>query len=84
MRDSISNTAEYGDYITGPKVITEDTKEAMRKVLSDIQEGVFAKNFILETKSGYPYMNAKRKLSAAHGVEKVGAELRNMMSWIKK
>lgn len=84
MRDSISNTAEYGDYITGPKIITEDTKKTMKKVLLDIQEGVFAKDFILENKAGNPFMKAKRKLEGSHGVEVVGGELRKMMSWIKK
>ena len=84
MRDSISNTAEYGDYITGAKIITDETKKAMKGVLKDIQDGVFAKNFILETKAGMPSMHAIRKNEAAHEVEKVGGELRNMMSWIKK
>lgn len=84
MRDSISNTAEYGDYITGTKIITEESKKAMKNVLKDIQEGTFAKNFILENKAGYPYMHSKRKIESEHQVEKVGSELRNMMSWIKK
>ena len=84
MRNFISNTAEYGDYVTGPKVITEDTKKAMKQVLKDIQEGVFAKNFILENKAGFPFMKAKRKLESKHQFEVVGEELRSMMSWIKK
>jgi ketol-acid reductoisomerase len=84
MRDSISNTAEYGDYITGPKVITPKTKEVMKEVLKDIEEGTFAKNFIEETKTGYPLMTKARKNGAEHQVEKVGAELRKMMSWIGK
>lgn len=84
MRDSISNTAEYGDYITGPKVITEESRKAMKEVLKDIQEGKFAKDFILETQAGMPYMHAKRKRGTEHQIEKVGNELRNMMSWIKK
>lgn len=84
MRDSISNTAEYGDYITGPKVITPKTKEVMKEVLKDIEEGTFAKNFIEESKTGYPFMTKARKNGAEHQVEKVGAELRKMMSWIGK
>ena len=84
MRYSISNTAEYGDYITGPKIITEDTKNAMRQVLKDIQEGVFAPNWLLENQIGCPNFNAKRRMEADHQLEKVGAELRNMMSWTKK
>lgn len=84
MRYSISNTAEYGDYITGPKIITEDTKNAMRKVLTDIQDGTFARNWLLENQIGCTNFNAKRRIEAAHPLEKVGAELRNMMSWTKK
>lgn len=84
MRDSISNTAEYGDYITGPKVITEESRKAMKEVLKDIQEGKFARDFILETQSGMPFMHAKRKRGEAHQIEKVGNDLRSMMSWIKK
>jgi len=84
MRYSISNTAEYGDYVTGPKIITEDTKNAMRQVLKDIQEGVFARNWLLENQVGCPNFNAKRKKESEHQLESVGAELRNMMSWTKK
>lgn len=84
MRDSISNTAEYGDYITGPKIITSKSKEAMKEVLKDIEEGTFAKNFINETKTGYPFMTKARNNGTEHQVEKVGAELRKMMSWIGK
>jgi ketol-acid reductoisomerase len=84
MRYSISNTAEYGDYVTGPKIITEDTRNAMRKVLSDIQDGTFARNWLLENQIGCPNFNAKRRIEAEHPLEKVGAELRNMMSWTKK
>ena len=84
MRDSISNTAEYGDYVVGSRVITEETKKEMKKVLSEIQDGTFAKNFILERQAGMPYMHAKRKQSENHQVETVGGELRGMMSWIKK
>ncbi len=84
MRDSISNTAEYGDYITGPKVITDESRQAMKEVLKDIQEGKFARDFILETQAGMPFMHAKRTRGTAHQIEKVGNELRSMMSWIKK
>lgn len=84
MRDSISNTAEYGDYITGPKVITKETKEAMRQVLKDIQEGKFARDFILENQSGMPFMHAKRNREAQHPVEVVGEKLRSMMDFGKK
>ena len=81
MRYSISDTAEYGDYVTGSKIITEDTKEAMREVLRDIQEGTFAKNWLLENKCGRPYFNAKRRIESVQQLEKVGAELRKMMTW---
>lgn len=81
MRYSISNTAEYGDYITGPKIITEDSKNAMREVLKDIQDGVFARNWLLENQVGCPNFNAKRKNEAEHPAEKVGKELRKMFTW---
>jgi ketol-acid reductoisomerase len=84
MRYSISDTAEYGDYITGSKIVTEDTKKAMRDVLSDIQDGTFARNWILENQANRPYFNAVRRIETETQVEKVGAELRTMMSWIKK
>ena len=81
MRYSISNTAEYGDYITGPKIITEDTKKAMKKVLTDIQDGTFAKNWLLENQAGCPSFRAMRRNQAQHQAEKVGAELRKLYSW---
>ncbi|MCR5624767.1 MAG: ketol-acid reductoisomerase [Lachnospiraceae bacterium] len=83
MRYSISNTAEYGDYITGPKIITEDTKKAMKKVLSDIQDGTFAKDFLLDMSAagGQAHFKALRKLAAEHEVEKVGADIRKLYSW---
>jgi ketol-acid reductoisomerase len=84
MRYSISNTAEYGDYITGPKIITEDTKNAMRQVLKDIQEGVFARNWLLENQIGCTNFLAKRRQESEHQLEKVGTELRKMMSWTNK
>lgn len=82
MRYSISNTAEYGDMVSGPRVINEESKKAMKQILKDIQEGRFAKDFILERKAGYARMNAERKNLAAHQVEIVGARLRAMMPWI--
>ena len=84
MRDSISNTAEYGDYVTGPRIITADTKKAMKAVLSDIQQGKFARDFILENQSGRAFLTATRRNEANHPVEVVGAQLREMMHWIKK
>ena len=83
MRYSISNTAEYGDYVTGPKIITEDTKKAMKKVLSDIQDGTFAKEFLLDMSEagGQVHFNAMRKLHAEHQSEVVGAEIRTLSSW---
>ncbi|MDE7284323.1 MAG: ketol-acid reductoisomerase, partial [Lachnospiraceae bacterium] len=82
MRYSVSNTAEYGDYITGSKIITEDTKKAMKQVLSDIQDGTFAKDFLLEMSAGgQVHFNALRKLSAEHQSEVIGAEVRKLYSW---
>lgn len=81
MRYSISNTAEYGDYITGPKIITEDSKNAMRGILKDIQDGVFARNWLLENQIGCTNFKAKRKNEAEHPAEKVGKELRKMFTW---
>ena len=81
MRYSISNTAEYGDYITGPKIITDDTKKAMKKILSDIQDGTFAKDWMLENQIGAPHFNAMRKREAEHPLETVGKELRKLYSW---
>jgi ketol-acid reductoisomerase len=83
MRYSISNTAEYGDYITGPKIVTEDTKKAMKKVLSDIQDGTFAKEFLLDMSEagGQVHFKAMRKLAAEHPSEIVGADIRKLYSW---
>lgn len=83
MRYSISNTAEYGDYITGPKIITEDTKKAMKKILSDIQDGTFAKDFLLDMSEagGQVHFKAMRKLAAEHPSEVVGEEIRKLYSW---
>ena len=83
MRYSISNTAEYGDYITGPKIITEDTKKAMKQILTDIQDGTFAKDFLLDMSNAgrQVHFKAMRKLAAEHPSEKVGAEIRKLYSW---
>lgn len=83
MRYSISNTAEYGDYITGPKIITEDTKKAMKQVLKDIQDGSFAKEFLLDMSDagGQAHFRAMRKIAAEHSSEKVGEEIRKLYSW---
>ncbi|MFI2856417.1 ketol-acid reductoisomerase [Paenibacillus sp. JSM ZJ436] len=84
MRDSISNTAEYGDYVTGPRIVTDETKKAMKEVLSDIQQGKFARDFILENQSNRAFLTATRRNESEHPVEVVGAQLREMMHWIKK
>ena len=83
MRYSISNTAEYGDYITGPKIITEETKKSMKKILSDIQDGTFAKDFLLDmSDAGKPvHFNAMRKLAAEHPAEVFGEDIRKLYSW---
>lgn len=81
MRYSISNTAEYGDYITGPKIVTDETKKAMKKVLTDIQDGTFAKNWMLENQVGAPQFNAMRKRAILHPSEEIGKELRKLYSW---
>ncbi|WP_380786761.1 ketol-acid reductoisomerase [Sphingomonas sp. R86521] len=84
MRYSISNTAEYGDITTGPRIITDETKAEMKRVLADIQSGRFVKNFILDNRAGQPELKAARKQALAHPIEKTGAELRAMMPWIGK
>ncbi len=82
MFDSISNTAEYGAYVTGPRVITEETREEMAKILWEIQNGTFARNWILENKAGQASFKATRRINAEHLVEDVGGELREMFAWI--
>lgn len=82
MRYSISNTAEYGDYVSGPRVINEQSKQAMKDILTEIQNGKFAKDFILERKAGYVRMNAERNISQASLLNKTGEKLRAMMPWI--
>ncbi|WP_347490083.1 ketol-acid reductoisomerase [Desulfoscipio sp. XC116] len=84
MRHSISNTAEYGDYMVGPRIINEETREEMRAVLAEIQNGVFAKEWMLENQANRPVFNAIRKQEKEHLIEEVGAELRDMMPWLKK
>jgi ketol-acid reductoisomerase len=84
MRYSISDTAEYGDYTVGKRIVTEETKKEMKKVLGEIQDGSFARNWILENQANRPYFNRMREINAAHQVESVGAELRKMMSWASK
>ena len=82
MRYSISDTAEYGDYVTGSRIITDETKKEMKQVLTEIQDGTFAKKWLLENQVGRPTFNAMRRMEVEHPIEKVGKELREMMSWI--
>ena len=84
MRHSISDTAEYGDYVTGPRIITAETKAAMKQVLAEIQDGTFAKKWLLENQCGRPQFNAMRRRAAATQAEQVGTQLRGMMSFLKK
>ncbi len=84
MNYSISNNAEYGEYVTGPKIITAETKKAMRAALLDIQSGEYAKSFILENRAGAPTLLSRRRMTAEHEIEKVGGKLREMMPWIRK
>lgn len=84
MRYSISDTAEYGDYVTGKRIINDNTRDEMRKVLHEIQDGTFARNWILENQANRPFFNAKRRMEKEHQIESVGKELRKMMSWHKK
>jgi ketol-acid reductoisomerase len=82
MNYSISNNAEYGEYVTGPKIVTEETKKAMKQVLTDIQTGEYAKSFIIENRAGAPTLQSRRRITAEHQIEVVGAKLRAMMPWI--
>ena len=84
MRYSISNTAEYGDYVSGPRLINQAVKDEMKRVLKDIQSGKFARDFILEARAGYPMFLTTRKNESEKQIEKVGKELRGMMTWLKK
>jgi ketol-acid reductoisomerase len=83
MNYSISNNAEYGEYVTGPRIVTDETKAVMKKVLKDIQTGEYAKSFILENRAGAPTLTSRRRLTAEHQIEVVGEKLRAMMPWIK-
>ena len=83
MRYSISNTAEYGDMTRGPRIITDETRQEMRRILEEIQTGHFAREFVLENQAGAPVMKAMRRISREHPIEKVGARLRQMMPWIQ-
>jgi len=84
MRHSISDTAEYGDYTRGPRVVTGETKAEMKKILGEIQDGSFAKEFILENVANGAHFKSLRRINAAHQIEQVGGRLREMMSWLKK
>jgi ketol-acid reductoisomerase len=84
MNYSISNNAEYGEYVTGPKIVTDETRQAMRRALQDIQTGEYAKSFIIENRAGAPTLLSRRRLMAQHPIEVVGEQLRAMMPWIKK
>jgi len=84
MRYSISNTAEYGDLTRGPRVITDETKQEMRRILTEIQNGEFAREFILENQAGAATLKAKRRIGREHPIEVVGEKLRGMMSWINE
>ncbi|HEY9844911.1 MAG TPA: ketol-acid reductoisomerase [Candidatus Caenarcaniphilales bacterium] len=84
MRDSISNTAEYGDFTRGPRIITDETRAEMRKILSEIQTGQFAREFVLENMSGKAGFTAMRRREAEHPIEEVGKDLRSMFSWLKQ
>lgn len=83
MRDSISNTAEYGDYVSGKRLINEETRKEMKNILKDIQDGTFSKNFVNECEAGKPEMNKLREENSNHEIEKVGKGLRSMFSWLK-
>ena len=84
MNYSVSDTAEFGGMTRGPRIINQETRNEMKKILSEVQNGQFAKEWLEEYKSGQPKMNKLRKENSEHKVEKVGAELRKMMSWIEK
>ncbi|MFZ2089354.1 MAG: ketol-acid reductoisomerase, partial [Desulfobaccales bacterium] len=84
MRYSVSDTAEFGDYTRGKRIITEETREEMRMILEEVQTGEFAREWILENQAGRPVFNALRRLEAEHPIEEVGKKLRGMMSWLKK
>jgi ketol-acid reductoisomerase len=84
MNYSISNNAEYGEYVTGPRIVTAETKKVMKDVLTRIQTGEYARDFIIENRAGAPTLNARRRLMSEHSIEQVGEKLRAMMPLIKK
>jgi ketol-acid reductoisomerase len=84
MRYSISNTAEYGDYVSGPRVVTDETKAAMKDILTDIQDGTFARDWMVENRVNAPHFKAMRRMEAEHPIEEVGSKLRRMFSWIEQ
>jgi ketol-acid reductoisomerase len=84
MNYSISNNAEYGEYVTGPKIITAESRQAMREALQRIQTGEYAKDFILENRAGAPTLLSRRRITAELPIEQVGEKLRSMMPWIRK
>jgi ketol-acid reductoisomerase len=84
MRDSVSNTAEYGDYMVGPRIINDQTKAEMKKVLNEIQSGKFAREWILESQAHCANFKALRRINAEHPIEAVGRDIRAKMSWLKK
>ena len=84
MRYSVSDTAEFGDYTRGPRVIDEMVRDEMRQILAEVQDGSFAREWILENQAGRPVYNAIKRMEAEHPIELVGKELRAMMSWLKK
>src|SRR5436190_1103293 len=84
MNYSISNNAEFGEYVTGPKIVNAETKKAMKEALDRIQSGEYARDFILENRAGAPTLPSRRRLTAEHPIEQVGAKLRSMMPWIRK
>ncbi len=84
MRNSISNTAEYGDYTRGPRIITDETRAEMKKILTEIQSGQFARDFVLENQAGKPGFTAMRRRESELTIEEVGKDLRAMFSWMKK
>ncbi len=82
MRYSVSDTAQYGDFVSGKRIVNEDTRQEMRKILAEIQNGQFARNWILENQAHRPFFKAKDRLEKEHKIEEVGKELRRMMTWI--
>jgi ketol-acid reductoisomerase len=84
MRYSISDTAEYGDYVSGQRIITDETRKEMKQVLTEIQDGTFARNWLVENQVKRPFFNAKRRMESESLLEMTGKKLRSLMSWLKK